>query len=226
MPKEIVTVVRADFHSHTLASDGAYSVEEMLVSAREKKLSIYAISDHNTTRGIAGLDDSEVFERFGVYFFKAFELSASTGHFVIVNVNPHSVEHILDKYAISEASVAAPLSKKDIQDILWYFKDQEALIICAHPLIPPGIMSTKKGELVELYNRGLIHGAEDHNHELMKKSGPLYKLWHRHVKDVLKHEGIPRFSNSDAHTKEDVGSMFNEYKNIPVAKVLYSLTHP
>jgi len=222
MPKEVVTV---DFHSHTFASDGVHSAEEMLASTKQKKLSVFAISDHNTTRGIVDLDESEIFERFGVYFFKAFELSTSTGHFVIVNVAPYSVEHILDKYLIAETSVAAPLSKKDTRDILWYFKDQEALIICAHPLIPSGIMSTKRGELVELYNRGLIHGAEDHNHELMKKSGLLYKLWHKHVKDVLKHEGIPRFSNSDAHMKEDVGSMFNEYKDIPAEKVLYSLTH-
>lgn len=40
-----------DIHTHTIYSDGSYSVRELLEEAERKKLSILAITDHNTVSG-------------------------------------------------------------------------------------------------------------------------------------------------------------------------------
>lgn len=42
---------KADLHTHTIASDGAYSAEELLEKAAEKKLKIISITDHDTIKG-------------------------------------------------------------------------------------------------------------------------------------------------------------------------------
>ena len=42
---------KADLHTHTIASDGAYSAEELLERAAKKKLKIISITDHDTIKG-------------------------------------------------------------------------------------------------------------------------------------------------------------------------------
>ena len=42
---------KADLHTHTIASDGAYSSEELIKKAAEKKLKIISITDHDTIKG-------------------------------------------------------------------------------------------------------------------------------------------------------------------------------
>ncbi|MDZ7756670.1 PHP domain-containing protein [Rhodohalobacter sp.] len=48
---------KADLHTHTIASDGAYSAEELLEKAAEKKLKIISITDHDTIKGYLSAKD-------------------------------------------------------------------------------------------------------------------------------------------------------------------------
>ncbi|MDH4039299.1 MAG: PHP domain-containing protein, partial [Gammaproteobacteria bacterium] len=40
-----------DFHTHTAASDGALSPRDLVALARERKLAMLAITDHDTVAG-------------------------------------------------------------------------------------------------------------------------------------------------------------------------------
>ena len=48
---------KADLHTHTIASDGSYSAEELLDKAAEKKLKIISITDHDTIKGYLSAKD-------------------------------------------------------------------------------------------------------------------------------------------------------------------------
>lgn len=51
-------MVIADLHSHTIHSDGTYTVEELVKLAKEKGLKILAITDHDTVDGI--IDEEKI----------------------------------------------------------------------------------------------------------------------------------------------------------------------
>ena len=56
-----VSDIRGDLHSHTTASDGRDSLEEMALAARAQGLEYLAITDHSSGRGIAnGLSDERL----------------------------------------------------------------------------------------------------------------------------------------------------------------------
>lgn len=48
-----------DFHTHSLASDGALSPEQLLVRAKEAGVTRFAITDHDTTAGYDAVKDSK-----------------------------------------------------------------------------------------------------------------------------------------------------------------------
>jgi DNA polymerase (family 10) len=43
--------IRGDLHSHTIASDGRYTIEEMAAAARERGYEYFAITDHSASHG-------------------------------------------------------------------------------------------------------------------------------------------------------------------------------
>ncbi len=47
--------VFADLHTHSTCSDGVLSCEEMLAAARRDSLAVFAVTDHDTMEGAAGL---------------------------------------------------------------------------------------------------------------------------------------------------------------------------
>jgi hypothetical protein len=47
---------RGDLHAHTLHSDAAWNVPDLLAWAREQKLDFVTLSDHNTVAGLAQID--------------------------------------------------------------------------------------------------------------------------------------------------------------------------
>lgn len=62
-----------DLHTHTTASDGAYSPRALVRLAREKGLTAIAISDHDTTDGVA--EATEAGRELGVEVVPAVEMS-------------------------------------------------------------------------------------------------------------------------------------------------------
>lgn len=70
--------VVADLHTHTVNSDGTYTVEELILLAKEKGLKAVAITDHDTVDGI--LDDEKIKryeEKYDIKIIKGIEMSCN-----------------------------------------------------------------------------------------------------------------------------------------------------
>jgi len=55
--------IRGDLHSHTIASDGRYTIEEMGAAARERGYEYLAITDHSASHGFGDAVSPEQLER-------------------------------------------------------------------------------------------------------------------------------------------------------------------
>lgn len=74
-----------DLHTHTTASDGALTPEELLLEADRRGLAVIAITDHDTTAGLREVAGR--LDEFGVWVVAGIEISATdrvTGHSVHV----------------------------------------------------------------------------------------------------------------------------------------------
>jgi DNA polymerase (family 10) len=55
--------IRGDLHSHTIASDGRYTIEEMAIAARERGYEYLAITDHSASHGFGDAVSPDQLER-------------------------------------------------------------------------------------------------------------------------------------------------------------------
>lgn len=70
--------VIADLHTHTVNSDGTYTVEELVKKASEKGLKVLAVTDHDTIDGLR--DDEKIKEyekKYGVEIIRGIEMSCN-----------------------------------------------------------------------------------------------------------------------------------------------------
>jgi predicted metal-dependent phosphoesterase TrpH len=65
-----------DLHTHSTASDGIYAPAELLRQASEIGLRVLALTDHDTTNGIA--EAAETAQRLGIDFIPGIELNTDT----------------------------------------------------------------------------------------------------------------------------------------------------
>jgi predicted metal-dependent phosphoesterase TrpH len=65
-----------DLHTHSTASDGVYSPSELLQHAREAGLRVLALTDHDTTNGLA--EGAEAARALGIDFIPGLELNTDT----------------------------------------------------------------------------------------------------------------------------------------------------
>lgn len=210
--------IRFDLHMHTSRSDGKNNTKEMLMAAKKKGLDVVAITDHNLPNRI---DIERIMNKYGIYVIPGCELSFLAGHILVLGLDPELVRGKLKEYKVREKTSGNITRKKTIKKMLRFFVDNGALVIAAHPKIPSGMMSVKGNFLVELYNKGLIHGAEIHNGDLERKfKRRLYMVWHKMAKKFMAKVGIPVYANSDSHSKEAIGDRFNMVKLDNPAKLL------
>ncbi len=70
--------VTADLHTHTVNSDGTYTVEELVKKAAEKGLKILAITDHDTVDGLRDEEKIKEYEKkYGIEIIKGIEMSCN-----------------------------------------------------------------------------------------------------------------------------------------------------
>jgi predicted metal-dependent phosphoesterase TrpH len=203
--------IKFDFHIHTTRSDGKHSPEETVKYAKEVGLDMIAITDHNTSNH--GLNPDEIYKKYGIYLINGFELSLFQGHILILGIDPIKAELQLREWGLRKNSKKVRMRTKKIKEILKWAVDNGGLIIAAHPCIPSGFMSLKSKLLIELFEEGLIHGAEIHNDDIDRRiPTKIYNIWHRRVYNVLKKYNIPAYSNSDTHQIERLGGTYNIIK--------------
>ena len=68
----------ADLHTHTINSDGTYTVEEIIKKASEKGLKIIAITDHDTVDGLLDTEKLKEYEnKYDIKIIKGIEMSCN-----------------------------------------------------------------------------------------------------------------------------------------------------
>ncbi len=67
-------MTRSDLHSHSLHSDGEWTVEELIREAKNKGLYAMALTDHDTVKGVK--EALSLGEKYGVRVIKGLELSS------------------------------------------------------------------------------------------------------------------------------------------------------
>jgi hypothetical protein len=72
---------RGDFHTHTTASDGKYSPEELAALAREQGLDFFAITDHNTLNAYPLFGDDP-----GLLIIPGVEVTLDIGHWNVFGI--------------------------------------------------------------------------------------------------------------------------------------------
>ena len=75
-----------DLHSHSTASDGTLSPSQLVSYAKEKKIEVLALTDHDTTNGLA--EAQEEAEKQGIVFVPGIEVSVEwpTGEFHLLGL--------------------------------------------------------------------------------------------------------------------------------------------
>ena len=111
-----------DLHSHSLASDGALSPTELVKRAHEKGVTVLALTDHDTTNGLA--EAQQAAAGLGMRLINGIELSAShlnqCLHIVGLNIDPDNLtlsEGIAQQQSIRDLrakQIAEKLEKKKI----------------------------------------------------------------------------------------------------------------
>lgn len=88
-----------DLHTHTTASDGQYTPEELVYKAAEKNISVLAITDHDT---ISGLEEgAEACRKTGITFVPGIEINIQRPncefHLLGLGLNLNGISESLDK---------------------------------------------------------------------------------------------------------------------------------
>jgi predicted metal-dependent phosphoesterase TrpH len=69
--------VRIDLHTHTRASDGTHTAEELVREAKQSKLDVLGLTDHDTTEGWA--EAARTAEQVGIALVRGIEVSTRHG---------------------------------------------------------------------------------------------------------------------------------------------------
>jgi predicted metal-dependent phosphoesterase TrpH len=111
-----------DLHSHSIASDGALSPTELVKRAHEKGVTVLALTDHDTTNGLA--EAQQAAAGLGMRLINGIELSAShlnqCLHIVGLNIDPHNaalsegIAHQQNIRDLRAKQIAEKLEKKKI----------------------------------------------------------------------------------------------------------------
>jgi len=76
--------LRGELHSHTHHSDGRFTVEELLLRARQRPLDFLAVTDHNTVTALNQIDPSQLG---GLVVIPGLELTTFHGHALALGID-------------------------------------------------------------------------------------------------------------------------------------------
>ncbi|WP_078381966.1 CehA/McbA family metallohydrolase [Sutcliffiella halmapala] len=83
---------KGDLHTHTVHSDGTYSIEQVISIAKEQNLDFIALTDHNTIS-----QNYDVSPHSSVHFIPGFELTTSWGHANLLGLKDPGIDFRLKK---------------------------------------------------------------------------------------------------------------------------------
>ncbi|MDV5169451.1 RNase RNM [Photobacterium rosenbergii] len=107
-----------DLHSHTTASDGRLSPEELVLRAVERRVDVLAITDHDTVAGLAAAEQLIEAENLPLTLIKGIEISTLWRNFDIhivgLNIDPEhpAIVRMIEAQAQRRAERAALIGER------------------------------------------------------------------------------------------------------------------
>lgn len=201
---------KADLHSHSRFSDGKQSPLIMYRRAQELGMDYFALTDHNTVAGVlelqAQLTDADLAK---TKLIPGFELSLLTGHWLVLGIDAGLLAKRIEAWGLRAGSFSERISDVKALEMFRWVNETDGILIAAHPCVPTRVMSAPAKVVLSLFESGLLHGMEVHNHDAQRKLGVLYRYWHQRVQKMANAAGIPAYANSDAHTVDRLGTYSN-----------------
>jgi len=160
--------LRYDLHTHSTASDGTLSPEQLVARACEKGVEVLALTDHDTVRGIRSLLARDIQ---GIRLIGGTELTCLWGkrvvHIVGLNVDTESQElhqylSEIDQLRVQRAQqIAQRLVKKGLPDLLPAAKDKADEGVIGRPhfaaaMVAEGIVRTEQQAFSQYLGTGKV----------------------------------------------------------------------
>lgn len=102
--------MEVDLHIHTIASDGTFTPEEVILEAKKRGLKALAITDHDTVDGIE--EAKRKAQEIGIEFVQGIEISCNTQDYEV-----HILGYFLNLEDEKFMSELEELKKLEIKEI-------------------------------------------------------------------------------------------------------------
>ena len=167
---------RADLHTHTTASDGQYSPEELVRAAREAGLAAVAVTDHDT---VAGVEQAmRAGEKWGIDVIPGVEIS-SLAEGKEIHVLGYFPKGKIDQEFVEKLRSLREVRRKRNEMIV------EKLRELGIPITMEEVMAKKRGQSPEanvgrphiaevLVDKGFASSIDDAFHRFLGKGGAAY----------------------------------------------------
>ena len=161
--------MRADLHSHSLASDGSLTPTELVARAVEKNVEMFALTDHDTVDGIEEASDAA--QHLPITFIPGIEISVTwekrTLHIVGLNINPKSkdllqgVSQLAKQREFRSEKILHKLKKLGFDDVVDHaLKDMQLSKLTRTHFARSLVECEKVDNMGDAFSRYLGHGKK------------------------------------------------------------------
>lgn len=196
----------ADLHVHTIASDGAYSVREVLEQARKVNLSAIAITDHDSVEALP--EAFALSSRYGIEIVPGIEISVD-----LDNNELHLLGYYVDYLDRGFLARIARLreNRRERAGLILRKLEEMGCLLDMKKLLP-GQMSGSIGRLhiaQALLKAGYVAGIGEAFQKYIGNQGPAYvpklKLGRKQAVDmILQAGGVPVLAHPGSLDRDDL----------------------
>ncbi|TGH18627.1 MAG: phosphoesterase, partial [Aphanocapsa feldmannii 277cI] len=185
----------------------------MIAKAIELRISVLAITDHNSVSGIAAFRDAATAT--GITVFPGFELASSEGIHVLCiyppDIKDERLERFLGKFDIHGTEPSSDLSSQSFEQIIKMVQEEQSgIIIAAHITQKNGLFTALNGQarikawrsrdLLAIQVPGLVQDLPQNIRKIVENKNPDYQRDHFHDKN----QGLAVVNAMDITKPEDL----------------------
>jgi predicted metal-dependent phosphoesterase TrpH len=192
----------ADLHLHSTYSDGLCSVKDILIRARELKLDVVSITDHNTLAGINEAQD--IAEKLGIGFIPGEEISTCEGHLVALFIHK-------------------PISRgQSLHETLLQVSEQGGIAFAPH-LFSKRFLSGIQGDAIATAMQNADVRATLIGVEIFGTGNLLIPHYTARARDVAMRYELAELGNSDSHQYSTIGQYQTRFEGTTPEEIRISL---
>ena len=194
---------RADLHMHTTASDGWPSPHELVDYARATRLSVIAVTDHDTIEGALRAADHAAGSSSRLQVVIGEEVSSRDGHIVGLFV---------------ERRIRPGMSAAATVDAI---HDQGGLAVAVHPFW----RTQRRVRNGPVHGVGWLAAELDFDAIEVENSTPGFYLFNQMARRLCEAAGLAELGNSDAHIIDALGRAYTSFPGRSRQSLRWAIEH-